>query len=119
MPLLTKTRTTSVDGVPGLVGVVRQVTATDPAIAALFQVALAAGRAVEEAKAGLATREAAAKTRQGDMLNQLEDVRELRAARAKMDELEGTARAAHHAWSGPLSRPSVETTATSSAGRPH
>ena len=97
--LLTRTRTAPADTLPGLSGIVREVTATDPAIGELFQGAQAAGRAVEEAKAELSTREQAAKAGRGDMLDKLTDVRELRIARAKMDELQGAARAAHQAWS--------------------
>jgi hypothetical protein len=72
--LLTRARNAAVDALPGLVGIVREVTATDPAIAELFQVAQAAGRAVEEAKAERSTREEAAKAGRGDMLDKLTDV---------------------------------------------
>jgi hypothetical protein len=95
--LLSKTR--PVDPLPGLVGIVREVTAIDPAIAELFQVAQATAGAVEEAKLELVTREQAVIAGKGDLLDRFEDVKERRSARAKMDELQSAARAAHLAWS--------------------
>lgn len=97
MPSLTR-RSPAVDALPGLSGIVRELTDTDPAIAKLFQVAQTAARAVEEAKPELVTREAAS-AGQGDLLDRLAADRERRIVRARMDELHDAARAAHQAWS--------------------
>ena len=98
--LLSRTRTATVDTLPGLVGLVREVTATDPAIAELFRLAQAAARAVEEAKLPLATtRHRPANAGLADLLDRIEDAKEQRTARTTMDELQRDARTAHQAWS--------------------
>ena len=99
MPLMTKTRNTPIDTLAGLVGVVRQVTGTDPAIAELFRLAQATARVVEEAKPPLATRQRPANAGLADLLDRIEDAKEQRTARTTMDELQRDARTAHQAWS--------------------
>jgi hypothetical protein len=96
--LLTRTRPPA-DALPGLVGLVREVTATDPAIAELFRLAQATARAVEEAKLPLATRHRPANAGLADLLDRIEDAKEQRTARTTMDELQRDARTAHQAWS--------------------
>jgi hypothetical protein len=98
MPILTR-RSPAVEALPGLSGIVREVTATDPAIAELFQLAQAAARAVEEAKPAPETRVRAVNAGPGDLLDRIEEAKARRGTRTTMDELQSEARAAHQRWS--------------------